>query len=174
MKTKSRIIVSLLMVVLLQFCTILLGCEKEEEFKPVSKVTFTTGGETITKKSKCRWVYDKFVYVDEEDFKPYDLGYVKLFVAQTEDVKSIPKEYRGKPNFSVDYPHASWEYYNEPKYAMINGEKRCIGMKYKKTRRLRLAYHVYHVKVIDNSTIVLRGDGADTTYIVTSFSASYI
>ena len=163
---KSTIIfISFLLVCL---CAFVEGCASENDgFIYVSSITFVSDGKTITKNSRCHHEYSTIDEITEEEYLnspsedrwPY--GYETY---QIQNKTALPpKERMGATTYRPPVDDGSRIYY----YAQFFTQG---PPKFYTVHHRGAVYEYIQVKILDNTTIIIKEPNKTTTYTVTSYS----
>lgn len=162
MNKKSTAII-MLIVCIMVWGLIFSGCQSHK-FIAVAQVEFTTNGELVKKISKRYGMYTYSHSVTADDYwsVPYE-QHISDQSFQGTNLKvtyQIPKEERGKTRYEVKADETKIVYYQSYSFGSP------IYSAYKYTG---VAYLIVYVKIINNSTIVVRDNKGETTYTVSSY-----
>ena len=161
---KSKTTIAILLTVFLIIMLLCTGCNSKK-YVAVAQVEFTTSGELIKKTSTKRAMYkfNQSITADEYWSVPYE-NHITNQSMEKIDLKAnyvIPKEERGKTQFVVKPTKTTSMYYQSYSFT---GAPLYSEYKYEGTE-----YLIVYVKVINNTTIIVKDNYGETIYNVSSY-----
>lgn len=163
MQKITKVMAMFLSAIILACSFTLYGCG--DDFFPVVKVSFVTNGETKTLRSYYFNKLDVSINITKEEYysNVNDNNRSSADAYYLSSKSRISKEYKGKTSFFIPCESKKVYYWKTI-------ERFGSYDLYYSAIKSGQNYVIVYMKVVDNSTIIIKNTKGETTYTVTSFT----
>lgn len=168
MQKITKVMAMFLSAIILACSFTLYGCG--DDFFPVVKVSFVTNGErkssisTYVPQTVSSREITKEEFLNNANINNILGGYLYNFPVSSNF--KIPKKEKGKSEFTIERDESLWTkgYFARKKSDYSEDYNYYEGFYYADK------YTIVYIKIVDNSTIIIKHTKGETTYTVTSFT----